>query len=137
MFAKIELSEVEIDSLMFFNVPLFIFLNEIQGKTFVKKNTSCFIWMLNNPYVSFGNRSHLYIIDYFSIICICDLSNHKFWFDLLACGHLVSSNTTIKKYHAIFLNCKAYNGNKRGQCPVKQYVNYEGRITLKICEACK
>ena len=32
---KIELSEVEIDSLMFFNVPLFIFLNEIQGKTFV------------------------------------------------------------------------------------------------------
>ena len=42
---KIELSEVEMDSLMF-NVPLFIFLNEIQGKTFVKKNTSVFIRML-------------------------------------------------------------------------------------------
>ena len=39
-------SEVEIDSLTFFNVPLFIFQNEIQGKTVVKKNTSCFIWML-------------------------------------------------------------------------------------------
>ena len=36
-------AEVEIDTLSFFKVPLFIFLNEIQGKAFVKKNTSCFI----------------------------------------------------------------------------------------------
>ena len=34
---------------------------------------------------------------------ICDLSNRKFRFHLLVCGHLVSSNATIKKYHAIFL----------------------------------
>ena len=93
---KIELSEVEIDSLMFFNVPLFIFLNEIQGRHLLRRipraSYRCF-----NPYVSFGDRSHLYIIDYFSIICICDLSNCKFQFDLLVCGHLVLSNATIKK----------------------------------------
>ena len=79
-----------------------------------------------NPYVSFGDRSHLYmyIIDYFSIICICDLSNRMFQFDLLVCGHLVSSNATIKKYHTIFLNCKVYNGNKQGQYPI-------------TCEACE
>ena len=82
-------------------------------------------------------RPHLYIIDYFSLICICDLSNRKFWFDLLVCGHLVSSNATIKRYHAIFLNCEAYNGNKRGQYPVTQYFNCEGRIALKICKACE
>ena len=50
---------------MFFNVPLFIFLNKIQGKTFVRRKRrasyGCF-----NPYVSFGDRSHIYIIDYFS-----------------------------------------------------------------------
>ena len=69
-----------------------------------------------NPYVSFGDRNHLYIIDYLSIltvsqICMCDLSNRNFRFDLPVCGHLVSSNATIK-YHAIFLNCESYNGNK-------------------------
>ena len=36
-----------------------------------------------NPYVSFGDRSDLYIIDYFLIICICDLSIRKFRFHLL------------------------------------------------------
>ena len=60
--------------------------------------------ILTAPYVSLGDRSHLYIIDYFvSIICICDLSNRKFRFHLQVYGHLVSSNVTIKKYHAIFL----------------------------------
>ena len=47
---------------MFFNVPLFIFINEIQGKAFV-------------IHLSYGDRNRFYI-DCFSIvnvkqICIC------------------------------------------------------------------
>ena len=38
-------------------------------------------------------------------------SNRNFRFHLLICGHLVSSKATIM-YHAIFLNCEAYNGNE-------------------------
>ena len=33
----------EIDARTVFNVLLFIFINEIQGETFVKKNTLCFL----------------------------------------------------------------------------------------------
>ena len=43
--------ELEIDPLTFFNVPLFIFLNEIQGKPFVKKNIPRALCGRFDPYV--------------------------------------------------------------------------------------
>ena len=44
----------------FFNVPLFIFINEIQGKAFV-------------IHLSFGDRNRFYI-DYFSVVNVRQIS---------------------------------------------------------------
>ena len=68
-----------IDSGTFCNVPQFILINDIQGKTFVMKNISCFkpSYGCFNPHVftfDFGDRKHLYI-EYFTILdTICVLS---------------------------------------------------------------
>ena len=44
-------AEVEIDPLTFFNVLLFIFLNEMQEKEFVRKKLPCALYGRFDPYV--------------------------------------------------------------------------------------
>ena len=51
MLCYVNRAELEINPLTFINVPLFIFLNEIHGKAFVKKNIPRALYGLFDPYL--------------------------------------------------------------------------------------
>ena len=59
-------------------------------------------------------------------------SNRNFPFDVPVCGHLVSSNVKIM-YHVIFLNCEAYNENKRGHIlKASREMSFRGILILSF-----